>query len=199
MNESSADLHRIRAVVDEGAGAGPGSDVAGHDLDRVRQLLDAGHRVEHVLRMAMGGVHHDHVHAGFHQTGHALFGAAQRVDDYTLARLTRMMGINVIGSFLCAREAVKRMSSKHGGTGGVIVNLSSVAATLGSPAQYVDYAASKGAIDSFTLGLAREVGAQSIRVNAVRPGFIHTDIHARGGEPERIEPVETGETRAGRG
>jgi NAD(P)-dependent dehydrogenase (short-subunit alcohol dehydrogenase family) len=95
-------------------------------------------------------------------------------------RLARMMNINVVGSILCAREAVKRMSSKHGGTGGVIVNLSSVAATLGSPAQYVDYAASKGAID-LTVGLAREVSTEGIRVVGIRPGLIDTEIHASGG------------------
>lgn len=108
-----------------------------------------------------------------------------RVDEMTVARLERMLRINVIGSFLCAREAVKRMSTKHGGSGGVIVNLSSAAARLGSPGQYVDYAASKGAIDSFTIGLAKEVADEGIRVNAVRPGLIDTDIHASGGLPDR--------------
>ena len=108
-----------------------------------------------------------------------------RVDEITVARLERMLRINVIGSFLCAREAVKRMSTKHGGAGGVIVNLSSAAARLGSPGQYVDYAASKGAIDSFTVGLAKEVADEGIRVNAVRPGLIDTGIHASGGLPDR--------------
>ena len=107
----------------------------------------------------------------------------------SLARLTRMLGINVIGSMLCAREAVRRMSTRHGGAGGVIVNLSSAAAKLGSPGQYVDYAAAKGAIDSFTLGLAREVAAEGIRVNAVRPGIIETDIHASGGIPGRAQQL----------
>jgi NAD(P)-dependent dehydrogenase (short-subunit alcohol dehydrogenase family) len=108
-----------------------------------------------------------------------------RIDEITVARLERMLRINVIGSFICAREAVRRMSTKHGGEGGVIVNLSSVAARLGSPGQYVDYAASKGAIDSFTIGLAKEVAGEGIRVNAVRPGLIDTEIHASGGMPER--------------
>ncbi len=111
--------------------------------------------------------------------------AASRVDAMSGARLERMFGINVIGSMLCAREAVKRMSTAHGGGGGGIVNLSSAAARLGSPGQYVDYAAAKGAIDAFTLGLAREVAAEGIRVNAVRPGIIDTEIHASGGQPER--------------
>jgi NAD(P)-dependent dehydrogenase (short-subunit alcohol dehydrogenase family) len=113
--------------------------------------------------------------------------AMARVDQTSLARLQRMFAINVFGSFLCAREAVKRMSTKHQGQGGAIVNLSSVAAKLGGPGWYVDYAASKGAIDTFTVGLAREVAQEGIRVNAVRPGIIDTDIHASGGQPERAQ------------
>ena len=108
-----------------------------------------------------------------------------RVDVMTLPRLQRMFAINVFGSFMCSREAVKRLSTRHGGAGGVIVNLSSVAARLGAPGQYVDYAAAKGAIDSFTVGLAKEVALEGIRVNAVRPGIIATDIHASGGQPDR--------------
>ncbi|MBD9666799.1 NAD(P)-dependent dehydrogenase (short-subunit alcohol dehydrogenase family) [Variovorax paradoxus] len=108
-----------------------------------------------------------------------------RVDEMSVARLERMFRINVIGSFVCAREAVRRMSTRHGGSGGAIVNVSSAAARLGSPGQYVDYAASKGAIDTFTIGLAKEVAAEGIRVNAVRPGLIDTEIHASGGMPER--------------
>ena len=110
---------------------------------------------------------------------------AQRLDEMDLARWQRMFGINVIGTLLCARAALRRMSSRHGGAGGCIVNLSSAASRLGSPGQYVDYAASKGAIDVLTLGLAREVAAEGVRVNAVRPGIIETDIHASGGEPDR--------------
>jgi NAD(P)-dependent dehydrogenase (short-subunit alcohol dehydrogenase family) len=111
---------------------------------------------------------------------------ASRVDEMSLERIERMLRINVTGSILCAREAVRRMSTRHGGDGGAIVNLSSAAATLGSPGLYVDYAATKGAIDVFTLGLAKEVVAEGIRVNAVRPGIIDTEIHASGGEPDRV-------------
>jgi NAD(P)-dependent dehydrogenase (short-subunit alcohol dehydrogenase family) len=110
-----------------------------------------------------------------------------RVEDLTFDRLERMFAVNVIGSFLCAREAVRRMSTSHGGVGGAIVNLSSAAARLGSPGEYVDYAASKGAIDTMTIGLAREVAEEGIRVNAVRPGLINTEIHASGGQPDRIQ------------
>jgi len=112
-----------------------------------------------------------------------------RVELVTAARLARMFAVNVTGSFLCAREAVKRMSKKHGGAGGAIVNLSSAAARLGSPGDYVDYAASKGAIDSFTVGLAKEVGAEGIRVNAVRPGVIRTEIHQVSGDPARVDRI----------
>jgi len=112
-----------------------------------------------------------------------------RVDEMSLARLKRMFDTNILGSVVCAREAVRRMSTRHGGRGGAIVNLSSAAAKLGSPAQYVDYAASKGAIDAFTLGLAREVAAEGIRVNAVRPGIIDTEIHASGGLPDRARDL----------
>ena len=110
-----------------------------------------------------------------------------RLEIMTAERISRMFAVNVVGSMLCAREAVRRMSARHGGRGGGIVNVSSIAARLGSPGEYVDYAASKGAIDTFTIGLAREVAADGIRVNAVRPGFTYTDIHARGGEPGRVD------------
>jgi len=113
-----------------------------------------------------------------------------RVEDMSVARWKRMFDINVIGSLICAREAVRRMSTKHGGTGGSIVNLSSAAARLGAPGQYVDYAAAKGAIDTFTIGLAKEVAADGIRVNAVRPGLIETEIHASGGLPNRVKDLQ---------
>lgn len=115
---------------------------------------------------------------------------AARVDEMSLARLERMFDINVIGAIVCAREAVRRMSTKHGGHGGAIVNVSSAASRLGSPGQYVDYAAAKGAIDAFTIGLAKEVAAEGIRVNAVRPGLIETGIHASGGIPDRVRQLQ---------
>ena len=113
-----------------------------------------------------------------------------RIEDMDSKRLNRVFLTNITGSILCAREAVKRMSIKNGGNGGTIVNLSSAAARLGSPGEYIDYAASKGAIDTFTIGLAQEVAEDGIRVNAVRPGVIETDIHASGGEPGRVERIK---------
>jgi NAD(P)-dependent dehydrogenase (short-subunit alcohol dehydrogenase family) len=112
-----------------------------------------------------------------------------KVQDQSWPRWERMMRVNVLGSFACAREAVKRMSTAHGGSGGSIVNVSSAAARLGSPGQYVDYAAAKSAIDAFTIGLAKEVANEGIRVNAVRPGLIDTDIHASGGLPNRVRDL----------
>jgi NAD(P)-dependent dehydrogenase (short-subunit alcohol dehydrogenase family) len=114
-----------------------------------------------------------------------IIGPSMRVEEMSVERIQRMMAVNVTGSIMCAREAVKRMSTRNGGKGGVIVNLSSVAAKLGSPNTYVDYAASKGAIDSFTVGLGHEVADEGIRVAAIRPGLIDTEIHASGGEPDR--------------
>ncbi|NUS21405.1 MAG: glucose 1-dehydrogenase [Mesorhizobium sp.] len=113
-----------------------------------------------------------------------------RVDEMSAERLERMMRINVVGSFLCAREAVKRMSTRHGRKGGAIVNISSAAARLGSPGEYVDYAASKGAIDTLTIGLAREVALEGVRVNAVSPGITETEIHASGGQPDRVARMQ---------
>ncbi len=114
-----------------------------------------------------------------------------RLEQMSAQRLERMFAVNVIGSMLCAREAVRRMSTRHGGAGGVIINISSVAAKLGSPNTYIDYAASKGAIDSFTIGLGHEVAAEGIRVVAVRPGLIDTEIHASGGDPDRARRLAT--------
>lgn len=124
------------------------------------------------------------------------------LENFNVERLQRIFMTNVVGSFICAREAVKRMSIKNGGAGGTIVNVSSAASVLGAPNEYIDYAASKGAIDTMTIGLAKEVAGQGIRVNAVRPGLIYTDIHASGGEPDRIErlkqfvPMKRGGTSA---
>jgi NAD(P)-dependent dehydrogenase (short-subunit alcohol dehydrogenase family) len=115
-----------------------------------------------------------------------------RLDQMDLGRWQRVLNANVIGSFLCAREAVLRMSSKHGGKGGVIVNLSSAASRLGSPNEFIDYAAAKGAVDSMTIGLAKEVATEGIRVNAVRPGLIYTDIHISAGEPGRVDRAKAG-------
>jgi NAD(P)-dependent dehydrogenase (short-subunit alcohol dehydrogenase family) len=120
-----------------------------------------------------------------------ILGRQCRLDEMDTERIERVFATNITGSVLCAREAVRRMSRRHGGAGGAIVNVSSMASTLGSPGEYVDYAASKGAIDSFTIGLAREVADEGIRVNAVRPGVIYTDIHASGGEPGRVERVKS--------
>lgn len=112
-----------------------------------------------------------------------------RLEDMDVARFERVLRANVTGSFLCAREAIKRMSTRHGGQGGAIVNLSSIAARIGAPNEYIDYAAAKGAIDSMTQGLAKELAMDGIRVNAVRPGVIRTEIHASGGEPDRVRRV----------
>ncbi|MPR37279.1 SDR family oxidoreductase [Salmonirosea aquatica] len=113
-----------------------------------------------------------------------------RLEDMDLARLNRIFTANITGQFLCAREAIKRMSVKRGGQGGTIVNVSSIASRTGAPNEYIDYAASKGAIDAFTLGLSKEVAEEGIRVNAVRPAFIYTDIHAAGGEPGRVDRIK---------
>lgn len=113
-----------------------------------------------------------------------------RLVSMDAARLRRVLAINVIGPFLCSREAVRRMSTQHGGVGGSIVNVSSGAARWGSPGEYIDYAASKGAVDTLTIGLAAEVAEEGIRVNGVRPGFIYTDLHAKGGEPGRVDRVK---------
>ncbi len=121
-----------------------------------------------------------------------------RLEEFGADRINETMRVNITGSFLCAREAVRCMSTAHGGNGGVIVNLSSAAARIGSPNEFIDYAASKGAIDAMTLGLSKEVASQGIRVNAVRPGLIHTDIHASSGQPDRVERLQ-GQVPMGRG
>lgn len=115
-----------------------------------------------------------------------------RLDEMELDRWQRVFNANVFGSFLCAKQAVLRMSTRHGGRGGVIVNVSSAAARIGSPNEFIDYAAAKGAVDSMTIGLAKEVAAEGIRVNAVRPGLIYTDIHISAGEPGRVDRAKAG-------
>ena len=115
----------------------------------------------------------------------------RRLEAIDAARLQRVFGTNVFGAFLCSREAVRRMSSRHGGSGGAIVNVSSGASRMGSPGEYIDYAATKGALDTLTLGLAREVATEGIRVNAVLAGHIYTELHASGGEPNRVERVKS--------
>lgn len=121
-----------------------------------------------------------------------------RLEGLAADRINETLRVNVTGSFLCAREAVRRMSTAYGGSGGVIVNLSSAAARIGSPNEFIDYAASKGAIDAMTLGLSKEVAGNGIRVNAVRPGLIHTDIHASSGQPDRVQRLQ-GQVPMGRG
>jgi NAD(P)-dependent dehydrogenase (short-subunit alcohol dehydrogenase family) len=120
----------------------------------------------------------------------AILETQSRLEEIDRDRLQRVFATNVFGAFACAREAVRRMSTRHGGSGGAIVNVSSVAARIGSPGEYVDYAASKGALDTMTVGLALEVAQEGIRVNGVRPGFIYTDMHASGGEPGRVDRVK---------
>ena len=129
-----------------------------------------------------------HVHALVNNAG--VLEPQMRLADMTAERLDRVFGVNTIGPFLCAREAVRRMSMKHGGRGGAIVNVSSAASRIGSAGEYIDYAASKGALETMTLGLAREVADEGIRVNAVRAGHIYTDIHASGGEPNRVDRLK---------
>ena len=164
----------------------------------VRQIRDAGGRAiavqADVAREAQVLAMFEKIDAKFGRltalvNNAGVVDATTRVDAITVQRLQRMFEINVFGSFVCAREAIKRMSTRHGGAGGAIVNVSSAAARLGAPGQYVDYAAAKGAIDTFTIGLAKEVAAEGIRVNAVRPGIIETDIHASGGLPNRAREL----------
>lgn len=164
------------ALVDEIVAAGGNAIAVAGDVAREADVVRLFERVDEALGPVTALVNN----AGILET-------QSRVEHLDGARLERVLAVNVIGSFLCAREAVRRMSTRHGGRGGAIVNVSSAASRLGSPDEYVDYAASKGAIDTFTIGLSKEVAAEGIRVNAVRPGIIDTDIHASGGEPGRVE------------
>jgi NAD(P)-dependent dehydrogenase (short-subunit alcohol dehydrogenase family) len=172
-NRAAAD--EVVRVIREGGGRAIaiGADVAHED-----QILSMFERIDRELGRLTALVNN----AG-------VVDVSQRVEEMSLERLKRMFDINVMGSILCAREALKRMSTKHGGPGGAIVNVSSAASRLGAAGQYVDYAAAKGAIDAFTLGLAKEVAAEGIRVNAVRPGLIETEIHASGGIPDRVRQL----------
>ena len=171
QNKQAAD-----AVVDQvKTGGGEAFAIAGDvsveaDVSKIFQASDERHGQLAALVNNAGILHHK-----------------MRLDEMTVDRWNSVFSTNITGSFLCAREAVRRMSTKHGGSGGSIVNLSSAAARLGGPGEYIDYAASKGAIDTFTIGLSKEVGGEGVRVNAVRPGIIYTDIHASGGEPDRVE------------
>jgi NAD(P)-dependent dehydrogenase (short-subunit alcohol dehydrogenase family) len=168
------DAPAAEAVVTACQAAGRRAVAVRADVSREADVLALFERVDHEL----GTV-------GVLVNNAGIVDVRARVDEMGLERLERMMAVNVVGPFLCAREAVRRMSTRHGGSGGVIVNVSSAASRLGSPGQYVDYAASKGALDTMTLGLAREVSGEGIRVNCVRPGIIDTDIHASGGQPDK--------------
>jgi NAD(P)-dependent dehydrogenase (short-subunit alcohol dehydrogenase family) len=152
------------------------ADVA-HELDVKRLFAEAAERLGVVSALVNNA---------------GITGGFARVDEVTLATIERVFAVNVTGTMLCSREAVRRMSTKHGGSGGAIVNMSSRAATLGGAGEWVHYAATKGAIDTFTIGLAREVADEDIRVNAVAPGLIDTDLHAAAGEPGRIDRMAPG-------
>lgn len=174
-SDAKAALAVVRAIVDEGGDAiASEADVSrGTDVQRLFKTVDAELGVVSALVNNAG-----------------ILEAQGRVDQIDEDRLRRVLMTNVAGQVLCAKEAVLRMSTAHGGRGGAIVNVSSAAARLGSPFEYVDYAASKGAVDTFSKGLALEVAGEGIRVNAVRPGFIHTDMHASGGDPERVDRLQ---------
>jgi NAD(P)-dependent dehydrogenase (short-subunit alcohol dehydrogenase family) len=164
----------VRAIEAAGSIAAPVQADVSIESD-VMRLFDAADRLGKIVGLVNN--------AGILET-------QMRVDEMDAARLHRIFATNVVGAFACARQAVRRLSTRHGGKGGAIVNISSGAARLGSPGEYVDYAASKGAIDTLTIGLAREVAEEGIRVNAVRPGFIYTEMHASGGEPNRVDRVK---------
>lgn len=168
------------AVVDEIAAAGGSAIAVAADVSVEAEVVRLFRTVDEKLGTVTALVNN----AGILET-------QMRVDEMDAARLARVFTANVTSCFLCSREAVRRMSTRHGGQGGAIVNVSSAASRLGSAGEYVDYAASKGAVDTLTIGLSREVAAEGIRVNAVRPAFIYTDIHASGGEPGRVDRVRS--------
>ena len=167
------------AVVADIAGAGGRAIAVGADVAREAEVVRLFETCDRELGRPAALVNN----AGILET-------QMRVEAMDAARLQRVLATNVVGAFLCAREAVRRMSTARGGRGGAIVNVSSAAARLGAPNEYVDYAASKGALDTFTIGLAQEVAAEGIRVNGVRAGFIYTEMHASGGEPGRVDRVK---------
>lgn len=171
--------NEARAVVEDIASRGGTARAFRADVAVEAEVVRLFAEVEATLGRLTGLVNN----AGVVQT-------QMRVEAMTAARIERVFAVNVLGAFLCAREAVRRMSTRHGGRGGAIVNVSSAAARTGSPREYVDYAASKAALDTFTLGLAREVADEGIRVNAVRPGMTYTEIHADGGEPGRVDRLK---------
>ncbi len=174
----------INYAVNEDAARGLADTIAGEGGEAIVLRGDVGRESDVLAMFAAVDAAFGRLDALVNNAG--VVDAKARVDEMSAERLERMMRVNVVGSFLCAREAVRRMSTRHGGRGGAIVNLSSAAARLGAPGDYVDYAASKGAIDTFTLGLARELADEKIRVNAVAPGIIDTEIHASGGQGDRV-------------
>ncbi len=169
---------------DEGAAVAVVADCARHGVKAVAVRADVS-REPDVLALFIAADGLGPLQVLVNNAG--ITGPKARVDQLTAERIEEMLAVNVLGSFLCAREAVRRMSTANGGTGGVIVNVSSAAARLGSPGEYVDYAATKGAIDTMTVGLSKEVAREGIRVNAVRPGLIKTQIHASAGQPDRVD------------
>lgn len=169
-----------QAVVDEIRGAGGRAVALQADVSQEAQVVRMFRAVDEELGRIDALVNN----AGILET-------QMRVDSMSAERLLRVLSTNVVGAFLCAREAVRRMSTRHGGQGGAIVNVSSAAARLGSPNEYVDYAASKGAMDTMTIGLSKEVAPEGIRVNGVRPGTIYTEMHASGGEPGRVDRLKS--------
>ncbi len=174
----------INYAVNEDAARSLADTIAGEGGEAIVLRGDVGRESDVLAMFAAADAAFGRLDALVNNAG--VVDAKARVDEMSAERLERMMRVNVVGSFLCAREAVRRMSTRHGGRGGAIVNLSSAAARLGAPGDYVDYAASKGAIDTFTLGLARELADEKIRVNAVAPGIIDTEIHASGGQGDRV-------------